>query len=127
MLPSLNQFAEAVGPQLVILVILMLLDLVFGVIVAIRQGAFEFAKVSDFMLTNLPKVLFWLAVAFIEPILEAVVPALATALGYSSETVFGILALAFIGSLANHAAALGIRPVEKVMDKVPGIVATEPE
>jgi len=121
-LPNLNEFAAAVGPYLVVLVILMLLDLAFGVIVAIRQKVFEFAKVADFMITNLPKVLFWLAVAFIEPVLEAVVPALSTALGYTSETVFGILAVAFIGSLANHGAALGIKRVERV----PGVEATKP-
>ena len=126
-LPDLNQFAAAVGPQLVILVILMLLDLVFGVIVAIRQKVFEFAKVADFLLTNMPKVVFWLAVAFIEPVILAVLPNFAGALGYTSEGVFGVLALAFLGSIANHAAALGVKPVEKVLDKVPGVVATEPE
>lgn len=121
MLPSLNEFAQAVGQQLIAVVLLMLIDLVFGVVVAIRQGAFEASKIANFLLTNMPKIVFWLAVAYIEPVLQAVAPQFSSALGYTSEGVFGVLALAFLGSLANHAAALGIKQLEKL----PGVEATK--
>jgi hypothetical protein len=96
--------AFCTSPATQTLLALILLDVVFGVAVAARAGAFRWARLADFLGTN---VLRYVG--------GGLVAALAVAAGVGGEALAplapytaGAAVPALLGSLLQHLAALGV-------------------
>jgi phage-related holin len=64
-LAFLTGYWETVQVPLAVLLLLTILDFIFGVLVAWRKGEFEWAKIGDVSLGNVLKVLSYAALALV--------------------------------------------------------------
>jgi hypothetical protein len=64
MLDFLDPYLAFLGPQLVTVIALIVMDLLFGVGKALRTGEFDWGKLADFYRTNvIPKLFGWAGLA----------------------------------------------------------------
>jgi hypothetical protein len=119
MTPLLEALAVKTGWLLVVIV----LDLVLGVIVALKQKTFEWQKLADILGDYGPKVVGWLALEAID-----LIPAEYKLFGgIGSVLGTGAYALIFasaLGSILGHVQAIGILPGAKSAMKRLGLPAT---
>lgn len=91
------------------LALVIVLDLILGVVVALKQKIFEWQRLADFLGDYGPKVVAWLC-------LEALsfLPAEYQALGGITDAMaigaYGLIFLSAAASLLGHAQALGVLP-----------------
>jgi hypothetical protein len=102
----LAAFWGRVEIQLYVAIFMTLLDLIFGVILAVRQKRFSWDHLNDYLDKNIIPILIWLAVAALSMLPTQTIPDGITFL--APEVVYyGILA--HIGqSLLSHFSAFGV-------------------
>lgn len=106
-------------PLLGWLLLVIILDLILGVTIALKQKAFQWQRLADFLGDYGPKILGWLALELLGllPTDLQTLAGLAQALGHSA---YAILIVSSAASVLGHAQALGILPVQ-----LPGVNTTQ--
>jgi len=106
-------------PLLGWLLLVIILDLILGVTIALKQRAFQWQRLADFLGDYGPKILGWLALELLGllPTDLQTLAGLAQTLGHSAYTVLLISAIA---SVLGHIQALGIIPAQ-----LPGVPTTQ--
>ena len=91
------------------LALVILLDLLLGVVVALKQHRFEWQRLADFLGDYGPKILGWLALEALDflPAEYKLLGGLGTVLGTGA---YGLLFLSATGSVLGHIQAIGILP-----------------
>jgi hypothetical protein len=105
------------------LIMVIALDLVLGVIVALKQKTFEWQKLADVLGDYGPKVVGWLALEAV----DLIPPEYKLFGGIGSVLGTGAYALIFasaLGSILGHIQAIGILPGAKSAMKRLGLPAT---
>lgn len=108
-LPDLTLFFWQLLPKAEALLIVIALDLVLGVVIALKNGVFRWEKLADFLGDYGPKIVGWLAVELLAllpeefRLLAGVQPGLAWG-------AFSILFLSAVASVFGHLGALGLLP-----------------
>ena len=99
-------FYQAISSQLYILLGLTIIDFVFGVILALRQGRFQWAKVAGYIDSDLLPILGWVVVELLR-----VIPAEYVPLNLETIIPVGVYVTVFLkifASVAGHLAAVGV-------------------
>jgi hypothetical protein len=113
--PEITAWATDVAVRGGWLGMLILIDLVLGVTLAIKQKKFEWQRLADFLGDYAPKVIGWMcleALTLLPPDL-AIMTGLASALGTGA---YAIIIISSAGSILTNVQAIGILPVT-----IPGV------
>lgn len=119
MTPEMLAALQEIGLRLVWLLVVVILDLLLGVTISLKQKIFKWDRLADFLGDYGPKILGWLALealGFLPADLRAIA-GIGNALGWGA---YGILMLAAAASVLGHVQALGILP-----GKIPGVPPTD--
>lgn len=104
------------------LLLVIALDLVLGVVTALKNKSFEWQRLADFLGDYGPKVVAWLALEALDflPADFKVIGQIGSVLGIGA---YGLLFLSAVGSVLGHVQALGVLPDMRRA----GIPPTEPK
>jgi len=119
MTPEITAFIHALVIKGAWLLLVIVLDLVLGVTVALKQHAFKWTKLSDFLANYGPKVIAWLGLellGLLPPDLR-VIAGIGDALGTGA---YAIILLSAVASILGHIQAIGVLPIS-----IPGILPTD--
>jgi hypothetical protein len=113
-------YVNAVGGKAIALGIVILLDFIFGTILALRQGRFEWVKLAGYLDSDIIPALVWLAVEILALIPTNIVPQ--GVITYVPIAVFSTVFIKVTASLFGHFAAFGVltNPMGKVGIKPTG-------
>lgn len=118
MTPQITDFIHMLIMRGSWLLLVIVLDLILGVTVALKQHEFKWSKLSDFLGDYGPKVIAWLGLEclnLLPPDLK-VIAGIGDALGIGA---YSIILLSAAASILGHVQAIGALPVQ-----VPGISPT---
>jgi hypothetical protein len=118
MTPELTEFVHTLLIKGGWLLLVIVLDLILGVTVALKQHAFKWSKLADFLADYGPKVIAWLGLeclGLLPPDLK-LIAGIGDALGVGA---YAIILISAVASILGHAQALGIIPIN-----VPGVPPT---
>jgi hypothetical protein len=118
MTPELTEFVHALLIKGGWLLLVIVLDLVLGVTVALKQHAFKWSKLADFLGDYGPKVIAWLGLellGLLPPDLK-IIAGVGDALGTGA---YALILLSAAASILGHVQAIGVLPVS-----IPGIQPT---
>lgn len=96
----------AAGDQLVVLLILTLVDLLFGVIAAIKARTFKLEKMAGVMTSDLLPILGWIGIVIIAAIPQDLIPA--NFVGYAPTGAYGLVFIKIVGSILGSVASFGL-------------------
>lgn len=99
-------YAEAVSGKLMALLVLTAVDIFFGVVLAIRQGRFQWARLADYLDTDILPALAWLAIEALALIPANMIPGQAEI--FVPQIVYATVFIKILASVAGHFAALGV-------------------
>lgn len=105
---DMTELAEAIRPQLFVLLALTALDFVFGVGLAIYQGRFEWKRLTGYIGSDLLPVMGWVAMVFFAELSEGIITGGAGVIGWSASAVYLTLFGKIAASVAAHFSALGL-------------------
>jgi hypothetical protein len=97
--------------------LIILLDLILGVTVAVKNKTFQWQKLADFLGDYGPKVVGWLCLEVLR-MLPTDVAAVAGVVGTLGVGAYAIIVVAAVGSVLSSAQGLGIVPAN-----APGVSA----
>ena len=103
------------------LLLVILIDLLLGVTVALKQHIFKWFKLADFLADYAPKVIAWIGLellGLLPPDLK-IIAGIGDALGTGA---YAIILLSAAASILGHVQAIGVLPVS-----IPGISPTSKE
>lgn len=100
------EFAVVVQGKLIVLLFLTLLDLLFGVILALRRGEFKWGKLVGYLDSDILPILAWLAVEGMALIPGELIPAGAEL--FAPQIVYATVFIAILASVAGHLSAFGL-------------------
>ena len=95
-----------VGDQLLVLLVLSLIDLVFGVLAALRAGNFKLEKLAGVLESDLFPIIGWLGVVAIAAIPQDLVPS--NYVGYLPEGAYGLVFIKIAGSILGSVSSFGL-------------------
>lgn len=102
----LDAFVAAVQGKLIVLLFLTLLDLLFGVILALRRGEFLWRKLLGYLDSDVFPILAWLAVEAMALIPGDLIPAGAEL--FAPQIVYATVFIVIMASVAGHLSAFGV-------------------
>ena len=118
MTPQLTDFIHSLLIRGGWLLLVIVLDLVLGVTVALKQRVFKWSKLSDFLGKYGPMVIVWIGLECL-----GLLPADLKILGGIGEALgvgaYAIILISAVGSILGHAQAIGVLPVS-----IPGVPPT---
>lgn len=110
---------QSVLNGLLVLVIVLVLDLIFGVILSLSKKTFTWAKLAQFTSTNLPKIFAWLVVKLLSGLPADLIPKDYAFLFTGFATlVYLTIMLSFLGSIFGKLRDAGVMPDSKLLDAV---------
>jgi len=118
MTPQLTDFIHSLLIRGGWLLLVIFLDLILGVTVALKQHAFRWAKLADFLGDYGPKVIAWLGLeclGLLPPDLK-LIAGIGNALGMGA---YALILLSAAASVLGHVQAIGVLPVS-----IPGVPPT---
>ena len=118
MTPQLTDFIHALLIRGGWLLLVIVLDLILGVTVALKQHAFKWSKLADFLGDYGPKVIAWLGLeclGLLPPDLK-LIAGIGDALGIGA---YALILLSAAASVLGHVQAIGVLPVS-----IPGVPPT---
>jgi hypothetical protein len=118
MTPEIIAFIHALVIKGGWLLLVIVLDLALGVTVALKQRAFKWSKLSDFLTNYAPKAIAWLGLeclGLLPPDLR-LIAGISDALGTGA---YAIILLSAAASILGHVQAIGVLPIT-----IPGIKPT---
>jgi hypothetical protein len=92
--------------KLIVLLILTLLDLLFGILLAVRQKRFEWAKLTGYLDSDIFPILAWMAAEVIGAIPVGLIPE--EGMMILPQIVYGTVFLKILASVAGHMSAIGV-------------------
>jgi hypothetical protein len=101
-----NAFVAAVGGKVIALGVITLMDLIFGVIVSLRQGRFEWVRLADYLESDVIPIMVWLAVEILALIPSNLIPDGVKM--YVPAAVYGTVFIKVMASVFGHFSALGV-------------------
>lgn len=109
-----TMFWAAVESRLFALMVLTAVDLLFGVMLAIRQGRFEWARITGYIDSNFMPTFAWLGVETLALIPGDLIPAQAEL--FVPQVVYATVFLKVLASVAGHFSAIGVltSPLQRV-------------
>lgn len=117
--PEITEFVHSLVTRGAWLLLVIFLDLILGVTVALKQHAFKWSKLADFLGDYGPKVIAWLGLeclGLLPPDLK-IIAGIGDALGIGAYSIILISAAA---SILGHIQAIGVLPVH-----IPGVFSTD--
>lgn len=118
MSPQVTEFVQSLLTRGGWLLLVIVLDLVLGVTVALKQHAFKWSKLADFLGDYGPKVIAWLGLeclGLLPPDLK-LIAGIGDALGMGA---YALILLSAAASVLGHVQAIGILPIS-----IPGVQPT---
>jgi hypothetical protein len=109
MLPALPAVFQPILVKAGWLALVIVLDLLLGVVVALKQGVFQWQRLADFLADYGPKIVGWLALEALD-FLPAEYKVLGGVVGVLGTGAFGILFLSALASVLGHVSVIGILP-----------------
>lgn len=113
--PEVMAFLLAIGRKALWLVMVIGLDVILGVVVALRNKTFSWAKTGDFLATYGAKTLGWLALELLGMLPDEIIQAaeIKRAIG---QIGYLVLMVSGVGSILGHVQALGLmlEPLKKL-------------
>lgn len=119
MSPQVTDFVRSLSTRGGWLLLVILLDLILGVTVALKQHSFRWSKLADFLGDYGPKVIAWLGLeclGLLPPDLK-LIAGVGDALGVGA---YALILLSAAASVLGHVQAIGVLP-----GRVPGIPPTD--
>lgn len=116
--PETSAFIQSLLTRGGWLLLVIMLDLVLGVTVALKQHIFKWSKLADFLADYGPKVIAWLGLeclGLLPPDLK-LIAGIGDALGVGA---FAFILLSAVASVLGHVQAIGLLPVT-----IPGVPPT---
>lgn len=116
--PEQIAFAQTLLIRFGWLLLVILLDLALGITVALKQKAFRWDKVADFLGNYGPQLVAWLALELLS-LLPTEFKLIAGIVDFSGNGAYALILLSAAASVLGHARAIGVLPVE-----IPGVPPT---
>lgn len=116
--PEISTFVQSLLTRGGWLLLVIVLDLVLGVTVALKQHVFKWSKLADFLGDYGPKVIAWLGLeclGLLPPDLK-IIAGIGDALGIGA---YALILLSAAASVLGHVQAIGVLPVS-----IPGVPPT---
>lgn len=105
--PFLIGFLNDIGGLAGWLLLAVVIDVIFGVLTALKQGAFEWERLADFLSTYGVKLFAWLALELLA-LMPADLLAITQVTTVVARGAYAILMLSAVGSILGHVQALGL-------------------
>jgi hypothetical protein len=121
----LSQFAD--DPLLKAVLVIIALDLVFGVLAAVvdKEQRFRFNRVAGFMLDDVVGKVFPWFVLYGASKFAPSVDVLGLSLDDVQRAAWAVASVALVASLVESLGQLRLTPVQQAIDKVPGLSTEE--
>lgn len=94
------------GDQITILLLMTVLDLLLGVIVAVRAGIFKLEKLAGVLESDLLPILGWVGVVIIASIPQDLIPG--DAVIYAPDAAYGLVFIKILGSILGSISSFGV-------------------
>lgn len=103
------EFLQPIAVKAAWLALVIALDLILGVIIALKQGRFEWQKLADFLGDYGPKVIGWLALEALDflPSEYKLLGGIENVLGTGA---YGLLFVSAVASILGHVQSIGVLP-----------------
>jgi hypothetical protein len=104
--PSIDLIVTALSGKLFTLLVLMFMDLLFGVIVALVKKEFKWDYLTNYLVTGFLPIAAWLAIGLLGFIPDQYIPASVTMV--AEVTVYATVFLKLLASFLASMSALGV-------------------